>query len=31
MAMANKMDFDHPDALDMPVFAAVRASFFHVP
>ena len=24
LAHANMLDFDHPDALDMPMFAAVR-------
>lgn len=24
LAFANQYDFDHPDALDMPMFAAVR-------
>ena len=23
LAHANKLDFDHPDAIDMPMFAAV--------
>ena len=26
LAHANRFDFDHPDALDMPMFAAVRSS-----
>lgn len=25
LAHANRFDFDHPDALDMPMFAAVRS------
>lgn len=26
LAHANRFDFDHPDALDMPMFAAVRST-----
>jgi hypothetical protein len=28
LAHANMLDFDHPDAIDMSLFASVRASSF---
>lgn len=32
LAHANQLDFDHPDALDMPMFASVRcASYIRYP
>jgi len=27
LSHANRFDFDHPDAIDMPMFAAVRGPF----
>lgn len=31
LAHANRFDFDHPDAIDMPMFASVRGPFWESP
>lgn len=31
LAHANRFDFDHPDTIDMPMFAAVRGPFGESP
>jgi uridine kinase len=31
LANASRFDFDHPDALDMPLFASVRQRILSVP